>query len=313
MPVKNEGAHIRQAFEAIDGQTYPAELLEILVVDGGSSDDTLDFVNGRAAIDPRVRVLGGPGVNTPRAMNVGIEASKGVFVAKVDGHGWMNRDFVATAVGVLDGDGSIGCVGGVIDPVARTIMERAIAVARFSRLGVGGGIYTTEQEVHFIDTVQCGVYRRDALKESGLFDPALVYGEDEELNFRLRSAGWRILFHPGMRFRYRVRPTVGSLLPPYFNYGRARVAVVEKHPEFLRVKHVIPAIVTGTLGAALVGLWPGPTRVASASVLAAYGAAVGSGALLSVSAPRNQEGRLGGSQPDGPPSWLRCRNASRAW
>jgi GT2 family glycosyltransferase len=191
----------------------------------------------------------------------------------------MNKAFVATAVSALEADLSIGCVGGVIEPVAETIVERAIAVARFSRLGVGGGIYTAEKEVHFIDTVQCGVYRRAALKDSGLFDPVLVYGEDEELNFRLRSAGWRILFHPEMRFNYRVRPTVGSLLRQYFNYGRARVAVVEKHPDFLRFKHVIPAIVTGALGAAMVGLWPSPTRAASASVLAVYGAAVGGGAL----------------------------------
>jgi succinoglycan biosynthesis protein ExoA len=275
----NEGAHIDRVLDAIDAQTYPADLIEILVVDGGSTDDTVDVVTRKANADHRVRLLGGPGVNTPLAMNIGIEAASGTLIAKVDGHGWMNPEFVEVAQRALAQDASIGCVGGVIDPIAQTVPEKAIALARFSRLGVGGGIYTAAKEIHFADTVQCGVYRRSALSDSGLFDPDLVYGEDEELNFRLRSSGWRILFHPGMRFSYHVRPTVGALLRQYFNYGRARVAVVRKHREFLKVKHVVPAAITGLLGVALVGLWPSSTRNASAVILAAYGATVGSGAV----------------------------------
>lgn len=260
MPVRNEAAHLARALDAIDAQTYPRHRIELLVVDGGSTDGTQAVVERRAEGDARIRLLGGPGVNTPAAMQLGIEAARGDIVAKVDGHGWVNERFVELAVGGLTSGDRIGCVGGIIEPVAQTDVERAIAIARFSRLGVGGGVYTLAERPQDTDTVQCGVYRRDALLDVGGFDPELPFGEDEEANFRVRRAGWRIRLEPSMRFRYRVRPSIGALFRQYFRYGRARVAVVRRHPSFGRVKHAVPAILVLVLAgsavlAAATGAW----------------------------------------------------------
>jgi succinoglycan biosynthesis protein ExoA len=279
VPVRNEAAYIQKALAAIDAQSYPRDLIEIIVVDGGSTDGTAEYVKGIVDRDPRVQLMGGAGVTTPLAMNIGIEASKGSLIGKVDGHGWMNPEFVAVAQSVLAADDTAGCVGGKIVPVAVTSVERAISIARFSRLGVGGGVYTSAEVVQYADTVQCGMYRRSALEDAGVFDPLLVYGEDEELNHRLRTAGWRIVSHPGMRFNYRVRPTIGALFRQYYNYGRARVAVVRKHPGFLRPKHIVPAATTMMLGAAAVSLVVPATRGWGAFVVLVYGASVGHGAI----------------------------------
>ncbi len=272
MPVFNEEAFIEQSLDAIDAQTYPAELIEIAIVDGGSSDETLRIVHDRAAADPRIKVLGGPGTNTPSAMNVGISATEGRFLAKVDGHGWINQGFLAEAMRVLEHEPDVGCVGGEIVPIATTDMALANRIARFSRFGVGGGIYTAARVEHDADTVQCGVYRRSVLAAVGGFDPTLQFGEDEEVNHRVRKAGSRIVFLPTMQFMYVVRPTLGSLFRQYRNYGRARVAVVRKHPSFLRVKHLAPVVllvsVIGALGLAIAG------QVWALAVPLAYGLAV---------------------------------------
>ena len=257
MPIRNEADHIERALDAIDAQAYPPEQIEILVVDGGSTDGTLEALRVRAGRDDRIRVLGGPGINTPLAMNVGIEASSAPFIAKVDGHGWINEEFLRTAVGSLTSDEGLGCVGGRIEPDAVTAVEQAIGYARFSVLGVGAGVYTLAEHPQLTDTVQCGVYRRVALEEAGGFDPALPFGEDEEANYRLRSAGWRILMDPAMRFVYRVRPSIAALFRQYFRYGRARVAVVRKHPGFFRPKHAVPAAVVVALFASLAAWFAG--------------------------------------------------------
>ena len=255
MPVRNEAAHLARALAAIDAQTYPADRIELLVVDGGSTDGTVAIVRRRVEADPRTRLLGGPGVNTPLAMQIGIDAARGSIVAKVDGHGWVNEQFLAVAVAGLVGDQQVGCIGGIVAPVASTEVERAIAIGRFSRLGVGVGVYTLTQRAQDVETVQCGVYRRSALLESGGFDPALAFGEDEEANFRLRQRGWRIRLDPAMRFSYRVRPSMGALFRQYFRYGRARVAVVRRHPSFFRPKHATPAALILTLvGSALISI-----------------------------------------------------------
>lgn len=252
MPVLNEAGTIERSLDAIDAQTYPRELIEIAVVDGGSSDETTDLVRARSARDRRVRLLGGPGTNTPTAMNVGIGATTGPLVAKVDGHGWVNPDFVAQAVRVLESDPSVACVGGQIVPIATDDTQRAIRLARFSKFGVGGGIYTSSLTEHDTDTVQCGVYRRTVLAAVGDFDPQLQFGEDEEVNHRIRETGARIVFQPTMRFSYVVRPTLRSLYRQYRNYGRARVAVIRKHPGFLRLKHLIPSVLVVAMVAAVV-------------------------------------------------------------
>ena len=249
LPIRDEAPHIVRALDAIDAQTYPASRIEVFVVDGGSTDGTLELVRQRAARDPRIHELGGEGVNTPLAMQLGIEASTGEIVAKVDGHGWVNEAFLEVAVNALAADPQLGCIGGRVHPVAESQVERAIAIARFSRLGVGGGIYTLDERVQDTDTVQCGVYRRTALRDAGGFDPTLPYGEDEEANFRLRQRGWRIRLDPAMRFSYRVRPSFRALFRQYFRYGRARVAVVRRHPSFFRAKHAAPAAMVVALAA----------------------------------------------------------------
>lgn len=269
MPTLNEAAHLDRALDAIAAQTHDAERIEILVVDGGSSDGTVDIVADRMARDPRVQLIRGSEVNTPLAMELGRERARGELIAKIDGHGWINPEFLEIAVSRLEQDPSIGCVGGLIRPVHGTEVERAISIARFSRAGVGGGTYTRGGRAEEVDTVQCGVYRRDALEDAGGFDPLLPYGEDEEVNFRLREQGWRIWFEPAMEFAYRVRPSLAGLFRQYFRYGRARVAVVRKHPSFFRVKHAVPATVVIVLGVgASVAVVPGGRVIGLAPALA---------------------------------------------
>ena len=87
-------------------------------------------------------------------------------------------------------------------PLGDGDVARANRIARFSILGVGRGVYTRDATEQLVDTVQCGVYRREAIEAVGGFDRDLQFGEDEELNYRIRRSGYRILFDPTMEFCY---------------------------------------------------------------------------------------------------------------
>ena len=282
--MKDEADHLPAALRALQRQTYPAAAIEIVVVDGGSQDGSCELVRRFAESDPRIRLLGGPGVNCPVAMNLGIEASGGELIAKIDGHGYVDPEFIERAVDRLCADGRVGCAGGLIDPIATGPVGRANSIARFSVLGVGRGPYTTARTVQEVDTVQCGVYRREALEAAGGFDGGLQFGEDEELNYRVRGAGYTILFDPDMRFSYRVRPTLASLWRQYRNYGRARVKVVRKHPGFLRPKHAVPLALVCGLGAAAAAPLVSPRLRPLCAVAAGGYAAVVLGGGLALSA-----------------------------
>jgi glycosyltransferase involved in cell wall biosynthesis len=284
IPTLNAAATVGAALASVRAQTYPAGAIEILVVDGGSTDVTLAILAEEARRDPRIRVLGGPGVNCPAALNIGIAEAIGSIVWYLGGHGEADREYVARAVARLTGDARLGCVGGTIVPVGEGLTARSNRIARFSVFGVGRGVLTTAPTVHDVETVQWGAYRREALLDAGLFDPELQFGEDEELNYRLRRAGWRILYDPSLVIRYVARPTFRSLFRQYRNYGRARVRVVRKHPSFLRPKHLAPAAVVVAVPAAGLALLGRPAvRLSGALLLAAYGSFLaGAGSLLAV-------------------------------
>jgi hypothetical protein len=124
-----------------------------------------------------------------------------------------------------------------------------VAHARTSRFGTGGSEYAGTSDRAFVDTVQCGVYRRSVLESAGCFDESMEYGEDDELNWRLRERGWRILLDTRIRFHYITRPTLRSLYRQYYRYGMAKVRVGAAHPRQLRPWHLAPVGFVATLAA----------------------------------------------------------------
>jgi glycosyltransferase involved in cell wall biosynthesis len=242
IPMKNESRYITKCLQSVVGQDYPSELVEIFVVDGGSHDGSVEIVKDFATRYGNIHLRGGKGINCPAGMNIGIREASGSIIAKVDAHGFIAKDYLSKCVQYLTQYEDVKCVGGLITPVPETVTERANALARASRFGVGRGIYSLQREAQFSDTVQCGVYQKDVLEEVGFFDEELQFGEDEELNWRIRKKGYRIFVTPEVQFYYIPRNTFCSLFKQYWNYGKLRIQVIKKHADFIRIKHLVPSV-----------------------------------------------------------------------
>jgi succinoglycan biosynthesis protein ExoA len=272
----DEEHYVGRCLDAVIAQDYPPELVRIWLIDGGSTDGTVALARRRAADDPRLTVIAdGRRRNLPEALNVAIERSSAELVAKIDAHGFPERDFLSRAVAAFDGP-DIGCVGGMPIQEGETRFGEALAAARGSRFGVGGGTYAIKGDRRFVDSVQCGVYRRSALERVGGFDPAMNFGEDDELNWRVVQAGYRILLDRRIRFHYIARPTWRSAYRQYRNYGEARVSVVRRHRAFLRPHHLAPALFVGGGATLAAGSLVSPVarRLLAAAVTAYAGAAL---------------------------------------
>src|SRR5438876_5025635 len=221
----DEERYVGRCLRAILSQDYPAELLRVWLVDGGSSDRTVEIARRISATDSRLTVVAdGIKRNLPEALNLGLPKGNGELVAKIDAHGYPDLDFIRHAVAVFSNAGAdVACVGGRPVQEGETAFGRALACARGSRFGVGGSVYAGRSTREFVDTVQCGVYRRTALDDVGHFDPSLIAGEDEELNWRLRCSGYRIVLDTRIRFHYVARSSWLAAFRQYRGYGRARV------------------------------------------------------------------------------------------
>ncbi len=81
MPTMNSGHFLMETLRSIRNQTYDA--IELIVVDGGSTDDTLDILDYFSNGDIKIIELP-PGLGIAKALNVGISAAEGLFIARMD-------------------------------------------------------------------------------------------------------------------------------------------------------------------------------------------------------------------------------------
>ncbi|MBN1284416.1 MAG: glycosyltransferase family 2 protein [Anaerolineae bacterium] len=250
LPVRNEAAFIRRCLEAVLTQDYP-HLIEVLVVDGMSNDDTCAIVSEVAQTDRRVRRLDNPARIIPAAMNTGIAAARGDVIVRVDGHTIIAPDYVRQCINALQTTGAHN-VGGLMRPVGVTPTGKAIALATRSPFGVPAKFHHSTEPA-FVDTVYLGAWPRHVLEEVGGYNPELLVNEDYELNIRIRQTGGRIYLSPNIRSEYYCRQSIPALARQYFKYGVGKVLVVLEHPASTRPRHLVaPAFVAAlAIGAAL--------------------------------------------------------------
>jgi GT2 family glycosyltransferase len=242
LPIRNEARRIRACLEAVLAQDYPAERLEVLAVDGRSTDATRAIVAELAARDGRLRLLDNPAGIVPTAMNRGLAAAAGEVIVRVDGHTIIAPDYVRQCVATLARTGAVNA-GGPMRPAADGYWGRAIARATCSPFGVGGGAFHDETRAcDDVDTVYLGAFRRAALLAAGGYDEELVRNQDDELNYRLRAAGGRIALSPAIRSTYYGRGSLPALWRQYWQYGFWKVRVLQKHPASLQPRHAAPPL-----------------------------------------------------------------------
>lgn len=259
VPVRNEERYIERCLYSIARLDYPRQLIEVIVVDGRSTDRTREIVTRfEAESTLEVRLFDNPAHKVAAAMNIGLREARGTIVLRVDGHAALASDYLQRAIDAIDASGA-DCVGGVLDSEGDTFAGRAIAAAMSSRFGVGGAAFRVGGAGGRVDTVAFGAYQKRVFDILGAFREDIEAGEDDEFNYRLRDAGGVILLEPAMRATYTVRGTLRGLWRQYYAYGRAKPRVLQLHPSQLQARQVAPGTFVVALGAsallALSGRW----------------------------------------------------------
>lgn len=273
VPIRNEEVHIRECLDSILSQDYPRECMEILVIDGMSDDNTRGIIQDEYLTKfSNVSLLDNPKKTAPTAMNIGIRRSSGDIIIRMDGHSYMDRDFVKNAVDILNKKPYIDCVGGPIESINEDYKSQAISLAMSSPFGVGNAKFRYSKEEQLVDTLAFGAYRREVFERIGLFDEELVRNQDDELNFRLVKSGGKILLSPFIRSFYYTRSSFGKLWKQYYQYGFWKVKVIKKHHQVPSLRSLIPmAFVMGLLVSAFISFFYTPFRWLLFLICISYG------------------------------------------
>jgi succinoglycan biosynthesis protein ExoA len=277
VPVRNEAAFIEDTLRQLLTQNYYADRFEVLVADGQSTDATAAIVRALAVEYPNLRLLPNPRRWSSAGRNRAIEAARGDIVVIVDGHCELpDADYLWHLADAFARSGA-DCVGRPQPLHVRgaTVLQRAIAAARASRLGhhPDSFIYSSTEQFVRPDSVAVA-YRRSVFARVGPFDESFDACEDVELNHRIARAGLRCFFTPRVAVCYHPRSSARGLFWQMARYGRGRMRLVRKHPETFTMSGFLPA-------AFLLGVVFGPLFAWFSSWLAlTYAAALATYALV---------------------------------
>lgn len=261
IPCLNEETHIEGVVRAAMEQRYPRHLIEILVADGGSTDQTRAIIGRLSDEDPRVILVDNPGRFPSAGMNVAIRRARGKVIVRLDAHAEYALDYVVASVDALRRTGAAN-VGGAARARHTGPFQRALCAALGSKLGVGGSAYRDAAREGFVESVWGGAFRREAFDVVGLFDAKARTNEDAELNQRIIEAGGTVYLSRDVVAFYYPRSSFKALLRQYFSYGQGRARTLLRHGKLLSVRPLIPfGLVTGfailaSLAVLLPETWP---------------------------------------------------------
>jgi len=239
IPCRNEEKYIKKNIDSILAQSYKGEI-EVLVVDGMSTDNTRKVV--KSFNNTRVKLIDNPHQFTPHAMNIGVDNADGEFFVILGGHSYLDKEFISRNVKVLLSDETIGCSGGQIKNIYENEEGEIISKAMASKFGVGNATFRVGGKAGFVDTVAFGMYRKQVHYEIGKFDETLVRNQDDDYNFKLTKAGFKVFFDPEIISHYYVRGSYSKLYKQYYQYGYWKVFVNKKHKTVTSLRQLFPFV-----------------------------------------------------------------------
>ncbi len=258
MPCYNEQRTIRSLLVSIDRQTHPRQNIEVIIADGLSTDQTRQEIQKFELENPNlsVMVVDNPKRSIPAGLNRAIDAASGDYIVRLDAHSVPAADYVARSIAALEA-GLGDNVGGFweIQPGSDTWQARSIAKAAAHPLGVGDARYRVGGKAQEVDTVPFGAFQRSLITRIGNFDESLLTNEDYEFNTRIRRAGGKIWFDPGIKSQYIARRDFSALARQYWRYGYWKVKMLRRFPESFRWRQLAGIFVVSFPVLALLGIW----------------------------------------------------------
>lgn len=242
---RNEEDFLSSLLLDISKQTYPKKSLEIILIDSMSDDKTRTIMEQFACDHPeflRVAIIDNPRIILAPGWNKAIAASTGSVLIRVDAHASIPKDFVESNVRVLN-EGEAVCGGRRPTAVKdSTPWRETLHAAEESAFGSSAASYRKNPTAIYVASVFHGAYRREVLDTVQGFDERLKRTEDNDFNYRVREAGYRIRLDPSIHSTQYIRSSLRGMLKQKFGNGYWIGRTLHIQPRCFQIHHFIPLL-----------------------------------------------------------------------
>lgn len=240
----NAEKFLNKSLESLKKQDYPHKNIEVILVDGMSSDNTKSLMEEFAKQNEKdfnkILVLENKGRTLPKGWNVALKQATGEVVLRVDAHTFFDENFITNNVKEIENGENI--VGGKCISVTQgdNWKEKLLLIAEESIFGCGIADFRRKEEKEYVSTLAFAMYRKKVFDDVGPYNENLARTEDNEMHYRMKQKGYKFLLSPNIKsYRYARSDLKGMIKQKYGN-GKWIGITLYFCPKCFSIYHFVP-------------------------------------------------------------------------
>ena len=258
----NEEEFLTNLLNDMKAQKYPHELMEIILIDSCSTDNT-KLLMEKFAKENRdfysVQVLDNPKKIQAAGWNIAIKNFTGDVLARIDAHTKVTPEFSVRVMENIRAGEMV--VGGVRPSIIEKDTEWAKVLLQVENSLFGSSINSSRRstEKKYVKTMFHAAYRREVLEKVGYFNEKLLRTEDNEFHYRIRKAGYKLCYDPSIKSFQYARNDFRKMIKQKYGNGYWVGMTLKICPGCISIYHLVPGVfvlsIIATSIMALFGIW----------------------------------------------------------
>lgn len=219
----NDLENLKYCLKSLFNLDYPSDRCEIIVVDAGSKDGSINFVKSlESQTKFPIKLIVRDKCNRSEGRNIGILHASTELVTIVNSDAVLMSDWLKTVVEFITQHPEAGGVGSYqICPTGQGLLGKAVWY--LPSMSINEYNFPDLKSKEFCESVvipnEAAIYRKSALINIGLFDERFNIGEDSELNARLIENGWKLYILKSAKIEHMHKRTILRFFRQQFQYG----------------------------------------------------------------------------------------------
>lgn len=242
----NAEKDLNNILENLYDQDYPKQLIEVILIDSGSSNKCknimIDYRNKYKNEYNNIIVEDNYKKYLPCGWNIALSLSSGDIIIRVDAHTIIRPDFIKRNVfNIKNGEFVSG--GRVISiNNEKTIISNIMMITDNSLFAGGVASFRRSKTKSYLNSVPFAAYRKEVFEKVGKYDERYFRTEDNEMHYRMRKAGYKLLFDPEIVTYRKARSTLKGLLRQKYGNGFCIGNTFLINPKCYSLRHLVPFI-----------------------------------------------------------------------